>query len=221
MLDQDDIYGLTSYLLTAYPVTGGLEQFAPYGSLTTEAYPLSYIAVQYLLGRSGLSVSALGDFYRAVANGSSIDGAFVSAFGIPLAGSYVAFDAWRASLQTASDFPRDFLAAPTGSIGRRPQTGCTCRRRSTGEVELIVVVTTTPGANCWLDLQFTTGTIERDTFANGEGEAFWLVTIPDDVPVGPATLQRHRAAPIRSLERSTCGDLGSSVRSPASSAWSG
>ena len=128
VLDQDDIYELTSYLLTAYPVMGGLEQFAPYGSLTTEAYPLSYIAVQYLLGRSGLSVSALGDFYRAVASGSSVDDAFRSTFGISLDEYYVEFNAWRiSSAHRVRLSARLFAATRTRSPGDReldaPATG--------------------------------------------------------------------------------------------------
>lgn len=187
VLEQDDIYQLTAYLLTRFPVSGGLAQFAPYGSLTTEAYPFSYIAVQYLLGRSGLSVSALGVFYRAVGSGTPVDEAFLSTFGLTLEEYYVYFDTWVPLLQSEVTAPLDFYPmhgrdlAATATWQQIPPVV------APGD-QLVAIVLTTPGANCTLDVRLAQLAVERDTFANEDGEAFWLVTIPSDAPPGTATL---------------------------------
>jgi hypothetical protein len=186
VLDQDDIYQLSAYLLTAYPVAGSLSQFAPYGSLITEAYPLSYIAVQYLLGRSGLSVSALGEFYRAVGGGTAVDEAFHRTFGITVPEYYVEFDAWRPTLQTGSEVPPDF-SPPHGIEQQAAASWLHLQPEIVRGDQLIVVIATNPGAVCALDLLLGQSAIQRETFANGDGEAFWLVTIPTDAPIGPAT----------------------------------
>ena len=187
VLDQAEIYELASFLLTNYPVAGGLEQFAPYGSLTTEAYPLSYIAVQYLLGRSGLSVSALGDFYRAIASGASVDSAFTRTFGIALAEYYVEFDAWSPGLLAEFDVPADFLPL-SGTEQPAPAEWVRLPSQIERGDQLSVVVRSEPGAVCSLELQLGGSAIERDTFANNDGEAFWLVTIPEEAQAGPTTV---------------------------------
>ena len=197
VLDQSDIYQMALFMLTNFPAApGGLEQFAPYGALTAEAYPLSYIAVQYLLGRSGLSVSALGEFYRAMANGTWMGDAFLGAFGISLEEYYVEFDTWRPSLQPELDLPGDF--SPLSGIEQPADAQWLhIQPRIERGDQLIAVVSTRPGAVCSLDLQFGEATMERETFANDDGEAFWLVTIPSDVPVGSATASAScGAAPV-------------------------
>jgi hypothetical protein len=186
VLDQDDIYQLSAYLLTNYPVSGSLAQFAPYGSLITEAYPLSYIAVQYLLGRSGLSVSALGEFYRAVGSGAAAGEAFQRTFGLTMLEYYVEFDAWRPTLQPASAVPPDF-SPPHGIEQQATASWLHLQPQIARGNQLIVVIETSPGAVCALDLWLGQSAIQRETFANDDGEAFWLVTIPTDAPVGSAT----------------------------------
>lgn len=199
VLDQDDIYHLASYLLTIYPVTASLVQFEQYGSLTAEAYPLSYIAVQYLLGRAGLSVSALGTFYLAVSQGIPLEQAFQSTFGLSLDEYYVIFDDWIPSLQPEATFPLDFLP-PDGTDqaaeARWLQTPVQVERGD----QLILVVLTSPGAVCTLDVQMPERVTARETFANGEGEAFWLVTIPASAPAGAATVTAEcGAAPVSAV----------------------
>ncbi len=186
VLDQDDIYQMALFMLTAFPAPGALEQFAPYGGLTAEAYPLSYIAVQYLLGRSGLSVSALGEFYRAMADGQWMGDAFLNTFGISLDEYYVEFDRWRPNLQTEFDLPPDFSPL-YGSEQSAAAEWLSIQPRIERGDQLVAVVSTQPGAMCSLDLQFGDAAIERETFANDDGEAYWLVTIPFDAPVGSAT----------------------------------
>ncbi len=196
--DQAEIYEFVSYSLAIRPVSLSLSDLHGYDAMIGEAYPLAYLAVQYLLGSGGLTVAALGDVYLAMGDGSSFEQAFEHVFGSSLTDFEAEFEGWRASFPThvsnSDDFAfiyeRDAPAAGVtpelvpDEIGRGGQ--------------LLVVASTEPRADCSAMLQLADETIRRETYSNAEGELFWLITIPDTAPTGPATLWLDcGAAPVR------------------------
>ncbi len=184
VVDQDDVYELSLFQLTHSPVETSLAAFAPYGSMTADSYPLAYIAVQYLLGRAGLSVSALAQVYENIARGMSFSGAFRMVFGQSLDDFYVEFDRWRTSLAAVRLPPPDFI--PWRATGQAaPAVWGSIRTEVGAGHQLALVVVTEPGAECVLDLAIPGDPIERHAVASGDGEAFWLVTVPDRTPPGP------------------------------------
>lgn len=108
VVDQDDIYALNQYLLTRYPYDGSLAGLQAYDSMDADSYPLAYIAVQYLLGRAGMSVSALTQVYQQLGSGQSFTTAFQTVFGQSANDFYVEFDAWRTGLVQVSTVPSEF-----------------------------------------------------------------------------------------------------------------
>lgn len=193
IVDQNDIYALNLFMLTHTPVTGSLAGLTPYGSMTAASYPLAYIAVQYLLGRNGLSVSTLTQIYELLAQEMTFADAFATVFGQTLADYYVEFDQWRMNLLTVASPPLDFITP------HRTSTPATVSWKSIQtQVErnqqLVLAVSTRPGAECTVLLLFANDPVERRTTANAAGEAFWLVTIPASIPAGNLSA------------RASCGD---------------
>ena len=53
--------------------------------------------------------------------------------------------------------------------------------------QTLVVANTIPGTNCTLDLVVADTTVlidDRETFADGGGQVFWLLTLPANAPPG-------------------------------------
>jgi hypothetical protein len=186
VIDQNDVYELELYWLTEYPVSGSLGALQANASMNVDTYPLAYIAVQYLLARSGLSVTSLGEVYSALASGVPFAEAFTSAFGIAPDAFYTEFDAWRVALKKVYEIPDDFW--PTeGAAQAANATWIHAPAEIAVGQQLILVVSTLPAADCSASVQLSGQTIQRDTFANDEGEAFWLVTIPEGSVAGPGS----------------------------------
>jgi hypothetical protein len=183
VVDQSDIYALNQYLLTRYPYDGSLAGLQAYDSMSADSYPLAYIAVQYLLGRNGMSVSALTQVYQGLGSGQSFGVAFQEVFGQSPDDFYVEFDAWRTGLVQVSTVPIDFV---TPHASGDPATAAWQQVQSQiarGD-QLMLVVITTPGASCAVQVLIPGSPIQREAEANGEGEVFWLITVPDSAPVG-------------------------------------
>ena len=108
--DQDEVYNLMSYMLTESQVATPLSQLEGFDSMDADAYPVAYMAVQYLLGSRGLTVSAIGDVYDGLAAGNTFADAFQAAFGVSLADFYAEFEAWRPGIVTTSELDDDFWA---------------------------------------------------------------------------------------------------------------
>jgi len=188
VVDQDEIYALALAMLTHFPVSGSLAALTPYGSMTADSYPLAYIAVQYLLGRSGMSVSALAQVYEAIDRGRSFADAFASIFGISVDEFYVEFDDWRSRLAQVTEFPLDFVTPPSSGLAA-PATWALVPSSIERGDQLVLVVATEPGAACTIRVLVPGQPVERTAQANGDGEAFWLITIPATTPIGLLTAQ--------------------------------
>jgi hypothetical protein len=183
VVDQDDIYALNQYLLTRYPYDGSLAGLQAYDSMSADSYPLAYIAVQYLLGRSGMSVSALTQVYQGLSSGQTFDAAFQTVFGQSPDEFYVEFDAWRSGLVLVNSAPIDFVT-PAYSGGPAAAAWQQNQRQIARGDQLTLVVITAPGASCTVQVLIPGAPIERESDANAEGEAFWLITVPDTAPAG-------------------------------------
>lgn len=187
-----DTYGL--YQLTHSPVSGRLEDLGTHGAMSTEAYPLAYWAVQYLLGTRGVSVVALGEVYQEVRAGSSFGAAFTSVFGLSLEQFYTEFEAWRlvSPLVYAPDDDFYPMAGPApGSVVEWVASGATVEWTKypatvhLGE-QMVFVAQTGALVNCELTVTFPGRSpgVTRVTRSNGQGEVFRLVSVPDDGETG-------------------------------------
>ncbi|HET9660398.1 MAG TPA: hypothetical protein VFP05_08700 [Thermomicrobiales bacterium] len=185
--DQTEFYDMAAYSLTEYPLPETLEDLQPVGSMTADAYPLAYMAIQYLLGSKGLSVSALGDVYTELANGAPFEQAFQTVFGETLDRFYIDFGAWRPTLQSETELPDDFYPND-GTTQPAAITMQTVPQNAARDQQIVAVGKTLPLTECDLTAQLGAVSLERQTFSNGEGEVFWLLTIPPDAPAGPASL---------------------------------
>lgn len=185
--DQAGLYAMSAYSLTNYPVNQSLADLAASDSLTADSYPLAYIAVQYLLGSKGMSVSALGDVYTALENGSTFEQAFQTVFGETLDQFYTDFEAWRPSFQKVNQLPQDFW--PNDGSGQPSAVAIQSAPSTAARDQQIVVVGATGSlTSCTSTLQLGASSLQRQTYANGSGVVFWLITIPSDAPVGASTL---------------------------------
>lgn len=183
VVDQSDIYALNQYLLTRYPYDGSLAGLQAYDSMNADSYPLAYIAVQYLLGRGGLSVSALTQVYEGIGSGQSFAAAFQTVFGQSPDDFYVEFDAWRTGLVQVSAVPVDFVTPPYAGDPATATWQQVQSQIARGD-QLMLVVVTAPGASCTVQILVPGSPIQREADANGEGEVFWLITVPDSAPAG-------------------------------------
>ncbi len=194
VVDQNDIYDLNLYLLTRFPVDGSLENLEPYDSMNADSYPLAYIAVQYLLGRGGMSVSALTAVYEGIRNGHSFDSAFASVFGMTPDQFYDEFDQWRTGLLQVPAAPIDFMTPP--STG---QAAPASWQQVQGTVErgdqLLLAVLSQPGASCTAEVRLPGTPIQRTAATNGNGEAYWLITIPETAPAGAISVDANCGGP--------------------------
>lgn len=184
--NQDEIYNMMSYLLTKYPVTISLSAFEGFDSMDADAYPLAYVAVQYLLGSRGLSVVAIGDVYDGLAAGQTFAASFQQAFGVSLADFYSEFDAWRLSFvktrELDDDFRTDDVVSTVSGLTLAHVTG---QVPSSGQ--LAVTGQTTPLVACELAIAIGTGIIQRPAESNGAGEVYWLVSMPEGTVPGSGT----------------------------------
>jgi len=186
--DQNEFYELASYSLTEFPAPEPLLELRPGGSMSADDYPLAYIAIQYLLGSKGLSVGALGDVYRELSTGASFEQAFQTVFGESLDQFAADFEAWRLTFAQSTELPDDFWP-----IHGNPSPAMIVLQSAPADAardqQILVVGKTEPLAACEANLPLGQDALQRSTYANGEGEVFWLMTIPADAPTGPATLE--------------------------------
>ena len=183
--DQAEFYALTSYSLTVNPFAGTLADLDTATSMGADAYPLAYVAVQYLLGSRGKSVAALGDVYTQMHDGAAFDDAFTQVFGLTPDQFSEEFEAWRPSFQQVTELPDDFYP-PNGQAPASAVTVQAIPPQVGRDLQLIVTATTGAMAACNATLHLGMQTLDRVTIANGEGNVFWLFSIPPDAPAGAA-----------------------------------
>ncbi len=183
--DQQEFYELAAYSLTEFPIAESLADLQPNGSMTADAYPVAYIAIQYLLGSRGLSISAIGDVYAELADGAHFEQAFETVFGETLDQFSADYQQWLPTVVEITELPADFWPNDGGSSPAAITLQSIPAQAAPGQ-QIVIVGRTDPLAECEATLQFDTGDEPRQTFANGNGEVFWLVSVPENAPAGPA-----------------------------------
>jgi hypothetical protein len=184
--DGEEFYSLAVFALTQDRVTGSLRDLGLTGSLSPNEYPLAYLAVQYLLGNQSKSVEALVKFYQELGNGSSFETAFVSVFGTTLDQFYGAFELWRVvGMPDADSLDDDFYPnSPDETINRGTFSWTAYPQGVHHGRQLLFVAQTKPLVDCTLYVNLKGQLTQRATWANGQGEIFWLVSLPHDAGAG-------------------------------------
>lgn len=185
--DQEDFYAMAEYSLTEFPISDSLDALASNGSMTADAYPFAYMAIQYLLGSRGLSISAIGDVYAELADGASFDQAFTTVFDESVDQFTTSFQEWAPTLAKVTDLPTPFWPND-GTAPPAPVALQSVPTHITPDQQIVAVGKTASLAQCEATLQTDANILQRQTFADGDGDVFWLMTIPAEAAAGPATL---------------------------------
>lgn len=185
--DQNEIYNMMSYMLTKYPIAIPLSQLEGFDSMLADAYPLSYMAVQYLLGSRGLPVGAIGAVYDGLAAGKPFAQAFQEAFGVSLQDFYAEFEAWRPGIVQTTRLDDDFWAEEvTQAASALHLDAVPAQVPVSGQ--LMVTGQTVPDVRCDLTVAIGTTTMQRPAESNSEGEVYWLVSLPEGTAAGAGTM---------------------------------
>jgi hypothetical protein len=183
--EEEEFYSLASYELTNQPVTLDLRNIGSGGSMQPSEYPLAYMAVQYLLASHGKSIASLVQVYQNMRNGSAFDTAFTLEFGNTLDEFYRDFEIQRAGMNDVYVLDDDFyLNSGDGDTSQGDFRWIVYPQETDHRRQLIFVGQTSPLEDCSLDLQISGQSIRRDTWANGQGQIFWLVSLPDGAQPG-------------------------------------
>ena len=177
--DQAEFYALMAYSLTVSPFAGTLADLDNETSMGADAYPLSYVAVQYLLGSRGMSVSALGDVFTLMRDGATFDDAFTQVFGLTPDAFVAEFETWRPSFQQVNEPPDDFYP-PTGQAPASAVTLQVVPQTIGRDQQLIVTAATAANAVCDASLQLGTGDDRPADGGQWRGEC--LLALLDSCP---------------------------------------
>jgi hypothetical protein len=191
LMDRDAMEGYFGSVVT-YSTLPALQDLEAYSAMTEQSgrvYSLAYFGVAQLM--QDLPLTAIDAYYAELHQGSSFPLAFERAFGIAPAVFYDAFAEFRAtSLPVMQDFPDELEISEGIDLPSAVTSDRLPPLVISGEQSLIVAEAF-PGANCTLDLKVADISIlgnSRQTFANGAGQVFWLLTVPVDMPSGQATV---------------------------------
>ncbi len=183
--NQEEFYWLAYYKLTQDPVTGSLRDVGMGGVMSANEYPLVYMAVQHLLVSQGKSIEALVEVYQELGNGLSFETAFASVFGTTLDEFYGSFWLWRFGMPSSYSLDDDFYPNTLDEdINRGSFSWTTFPQGVDHGKQLVFVAQTMPLVDCTLTLYFGGTAVDRATWSNGQGEIFWLVSLPDGAVAG-------------------------------------
>lgn len=193
---QDEVYNMMSYMLTQNPISTPFSELEGFDSMQADAYPLAYMATQYLLGSRGLPVGAIGTVYEGLAAGKPFAQAFQDAFGVTPQDFYTEFEAWRPgivqTLRLDDDFWAEEVSATASAFVLDPLPA---QVASTGQ--LTVTGQTAPDVSCELTVAIGPTTLQRPAESNSSGEVYWLVSMPEGTAVNTGTLTAScGAAPV-------------------------
>jgi hypothetical protein len=154
-----------------------------------DSYPLCYFAIAHLF--EPFDLETVNDFYSALDATDDFDTAFAQTFGISTAAYYQDFELWEQELPDALVLIPDEFLPFEGEQQSSPVTLVDAPLALHGDEQVIFQAETDAGSICSLTIALPSGSdqlIFRDTFANNEGEAFWLVTVPPDTGTGNAAI---------------------------------
>jgi hypothetical protein len=203
--DLTTIEELYSYLLFRSPHSAPLEQLVSpiaFQAQGASVYQLSYFAIAHLFSFAGADMGAAVAYYSSLRSGSTFEDAFQAAFGISIHQFYQEFERVRESFDNVTVIPNDF------KILESPQSPSPIFLTDTpsllvGGYQILVVAETAPASVCRL-IVVLDGAAEsltnRKTMANGSGEMFWLLTVPQNVRPGIATITVACGTPHDQIE---------------------
>lgn len=183
--DQMDFIRLGLYRVGASPVSGALCDYVFDADFTVDVYSLAYLSVQDLLARNGLSIDALVQIFVEIGNGATFEAAFSKMFHTNVADFCAAEPGWRATLAPVDEIPPDLTVYQGTDLHSRVRSAVIPMSADPGQ-QILITATTAAGSNCQMTATFRGGAapIIEETFANGSGEAFWLMIVPEGTPPG-------------------------------------
>jgi hypothetical protein len=191
IVDRADIESYRAGQLYLVPPDRGLselESFTSFNETGAMGYPLAYFGVSRLFEEVGLE--AVSGYYSLLAAGTSFDEAFTLTFGLTPDEHYQQFDRWMSTLSGASEIPAD-IAVWEAVAQVSPVRIAEVPERVIIDDQMLVRARTVEASACSLSLLAgapTSAILERSTFADGDGDVFWLVTIPPDAVSGEAAI---------------------------------
>jgi hypothetical protein len=186
--DQMDFVSLGLYRLGKVPVSGPLCDYViDDETFSFEKYALAFLAVQDLLARSGQSIDALVRIFAEIGNGATFDTAFSNTFHADLNEFCAREPDWRATLAQVDVIPQDLTVHTGNDLPSSVRSTVIPAKAAAGQ-QILITATTSAGSNCQLTATFRGGArrVTEETFANGSGEAFWLMIVPDGTLPGAA-----------------------------------
>ncbi len=197
--DQIDFIRLSLYRLQHFDSPGPLCSYAVIDeTFTPEVYSLAHLAIQGLLARNGQSISALFQIFDEIGDGATFEDAFADTFHVNMDQFCTDVETWRATLEPVDDYPPDLVVYQGEDLPSNVTFGSMPAQAAPGQ-QVLVTANTTAAANCDLNMTVDrrSGPIFSETFANGSGEAFWLVIVPENALPGQVSVEIScGAAPV-------------------------
>jgi hypothetical protein len=182
-----DFEELYLYLLERFPISFSLQQLESYDFFQAqppETYQLSYFAAAFLFDQLKNDPRDVSLYYERLNAGERFDAAFDQAFGLSVEAFYQQFDTWLRSQGPAKSFPEDFLLPSTAVAGSLVRI-FKAPKMIVSTNQYLFTAKAVPGATCRLRIVIEdTVILDRSVGTNGEGELFWLVTIPEGAEPG-------------------------------------
>ncbi|MCC6943394.1 MAG: hypothetical protein IT335_02390 [Thermomicrobiales bacterium] len=193
VIDHADLIAFDTAISAIYMEDVPVEQIRAWGDFQGfdgDVYALSHAAVARLM--DGKPLNTLSIYYTMLRNGYSADAAFSSLFGATPAAfsdemtAYIA--GWDQPYNGA--IMDDFIDGPVEQPS--PIEVVSAPVSVTIGEQIVVTGIAQPASVCTLDINDPgshTPLVERSSFADGTGDVFWLVTIPESVVSGLITIQ--------------------------------
>jgi hypothetical protein len=196
---QMDFIRLSLYRIQQFDTPGPLCSYdVTDGTFVPEVYSLGHLAIQELLARNGQSIEALVRVFEEIGDGVSFEDAFASTFHVSVDQFCADVEAWRTTLAPVDDYPADLVVYQGEDVPSDVAFGSVPAQAAPGQ-QVLITATTSAAANCALTMTADkrSGPIVSETFANGSGEAFWLLIVPENALPGQMSMEIScGAAPV-------------------------
>jgi hypothetical protein len=185
--DVHDFHAWAVSLTPELPALRRLEESDEFYNEYGPTYSLAYLAIEELLGDR--DPAELDRLLRLVGSGERWDDAFTEIFDQDVERFYRSFEETRESLIAPTDSPEPFEYVAPKQLESRVSIVSTSEPIEVGG-QLTVIARAEAGAICRARIRGkeTGEAVSGSTFADASGRVFWLLTIPEDVGPGPATV---------------------------------
>ena len=189
LVDADDVHAYNAWAV------GYLGDIPPLQEMQADesfypvygAYNLGYLAVAHLM--EGREPKELDRLLKGMRSGNGWKTVFADVFGITVAEFYESFAAEREALELPAEIPVPFAYIEPARVEGAISINVSSESVAIGN-QLTMLGETEAGAMCRLRLRSreTKADVEGATFADASGRMFWLLTVPEEIGAGPATL---------------------------------